>query len=283
VQVLVRYFEYLEYAHIPFCIYLPYLQELAQRFPLLFSPSRFETFSHNLDLKEVKFLLSFGGDGTVLECVRMLGNSPTKIPILGVNFGRLGYLTSITQQDLIPATHLLERDIYKIDPRGLMDVVSDPPGIFKDKNFGLNDLTIHKSNTNEMITVHVYVNGEFLNSYRGDGLIIATPTGSTAYSLACGGPILFPASQNFIITPVAPHSLTVRPVVVPDSWVISCQVESRSGQAMTALDTRTELIKAGTSLAIRKAAFSAALVRLPENKYISTLRRTLMWGSDARK
>lgn len=282
-KVLLRYFEYLWYADIPYKVYRQYWLEICERKPEMFAHLPIAQFTNPDDLIDTTFLMSFGGDGTVLECVRMLGNHATQLPILGVNFGRLGYLTSITQHDIISATDALVKGIYRIEERGLLSVVSDPPGLFGDKNFGLNDLTIHKTNTNEMISIHVYVNGEFLNSYRGDGLVIATPTGSTAYSLACGGPIIFPTSQNFIITPVAPHSLTVRPVVVPDSWVISCEVESRSGTAMVALDTRTEHIKAGTSLAIRKANFVARIVRMPDTKYIATLRRTLMWGLDSRK
>lgn len=282
-KVLLRYFEYLWYADIPYLVYLPYWKQICEKHPEMFAKLPMTLFSQPEELFDTTFLMSFGGDGTVLECVRMIGNHSNRIPILGVNFGRLGYLTTITQQDIISATEALSKNIYRIEERGLLAVVSDPPGLFGNKNFGLNDLTLHKSNTNEMITIHVYVNGEFLNSYRGDGLVIATPTGSTAYSLACGGPIIFPNSQNFIITPVAPHSLTVRPVVIPDSWVISCEVVSRSGSAMAALDTRTEHIKAGTSLAIKKADFSARIVRMPDTKYIATLRSTLMWGLDSRK
>lgn len=282
-KVLHRYFEYLLYAEIAFKVYRPYWEEINRRDNQLFKRFPVELFDELSQISDARFMLSFGGDGTVLECVRLMGNSPYKIPILGVNFGRLGYLTSITQNELNAATEALMKDAYRIEERGLLAVVSEPTGIFGEKNFGLNDLTIHKSNTNEMITIHVYVNGEFLNAYKGDGLVIATPTGSTAYSLACGGPIIFPSSQNFIITPVAPHSLTVRPVVLPDNCVISCKVESRSGQAMAALDTRTEHIKNGTSIAVQRADFKATIVRMPENNHISTLRRTLHWGWDSRK
>ncbi len=282
-QRLIRYFEYLYYARIEYMIYRPYLEEIRAQSPNEPAHLSFSTFEAQSPFTDVQFIISFGGDGTVLECVRLFGNHPLKIPIVGVNFGRMGYLTTITQNDLIPATEMLMRNVYRIDERGLVSVVSDPKGIFGEQNFGLNDVTIHKSNTNEMISVNVYVNGEFLNTYRGDGLIIATPTGSTAYSLACGGPIIFPDSRNFIITPVAPHSLTVRPVVIPDSAVISCEIGARSGKAMLALDTRTEHINAGTAIAVRKADFMVKLVRMPDTKYIGTLRRTLMWGSDSRK
>lgn len=283
IQALVQFFVYLTENNIPFLVYYLYYEELIDQFPAEMFKFEIPIFSSPEDLTGTKFLYSFGGDGTVLECVRMLGNHPCRIPIMGVNFGRLGYLTTVSQHEAIWATEALIRDSYRIDERRLLSIISDPIGIFQDKNFGLNDLTLHKSSSNEMIAVHVYVNGEFLNSYKGDGVIIATPTGSTAYSLACGGPIIFPGSENFIITPVAPHSLTVRPVVISDDSVISCEVESRSGEAMAALDTRTEIIKAGTSVAIRKADFTTRLVRMADSKYINTLRKTLMWGSDARR
>lgn len=282
-KILVNFFGYVRHTGIQFAVYGPYLEQLMSHFPLDFTNEQFLTFEYAHEIAGCQFVYSFGGDGTVLECVRLLGPHYSHLPILGVNFGRLGYLTSVLQTDLIAATESLQQGHYSIDSRRLLSIISEPLGVFGNENFGLNDVTIHKSNTNEMITVHVYVNGEFLNSYKGDGLIIATPTGSTAYSLACGGPIIFPSSENFIITPVAPHSLTVRPVVIPDSWVVSCQVVSRSGQAMLALDARTELIQAGTSLAVRKANFSTQLVRLYNQKYIRTLRQTLMWGTDARK
>lgn len=283
IQALVNFFRYLSENNMPFLVYNLYYEQLIAKYAQEMRPFAMPTFSSPDDLAGVRFLYSFGGDGTVLECVRLMGNHQHQIPILGVNFGRLGYLTSVSQHQAISATEALLRDSYRIDERGLLSIISDPVGIFGNKNFGLNDLTLHKSSSNEMITVHVYVNGEFLNSYKGDGLIIATPTGSTAYSLACGGPIIFPTSENFIITPVSPHSLTVRPVVISDTCVISCEVASRSGEAMAALDTRTEIIKAGTSIAIKKADFRTKLVRMLDSKYIDTLRKTLMWGSDARK
>ena len=283
IHSLTTFFRYLAENNLPFLLYHLYYDQLIEKFSAEMRPFEMAIFNSPKELNGTKFLYSFGGDGTVLECVRMMGNAPNPIPIMGVNFGRLGYLTTVSQYEAIEATEALLRDSYRIDERGLLSIISEPAGIFGDKNFGLNDLTLHKSSNNEMITVHVYVNGEFLNSYKGDGLIIATPTGSTAYSLACGGPIIFPTSENFIITPVAPHSLTVRPVVISDTCVISCEVESRSGEAMLALDTRTEIIKAGTSIAIRKADFRAKLVRMLDSKYIDTLRKTLMWGVDARK
>jgi len=279
-KVLQRFFEFLHSQAISFKLYQPYCEELKHNLQLNFTTSDTETFQTLEEILDCKFVYCFGGDGTMLEAVRLVKDS--EIPILGVNFGRLGYLTSVSQHDLVPATEKILNDVYHIDRRSLLDVLSEPPGLFHENPIGINDLTIHKSKSNEMITIHAYVNGEFLNSYRGDGLIVATPTGSTAYSLSCGGPIIFPNSATFVLTPVAPHSLTVRPVVIPDDWVVSLQIESRSGEAMIAMDTRTELVKTFTALAIRKASFEVNLLRVFASKHIDNLRKRLMWGSDNR-
>ncbi|MEM6767112.1 MAG: NAD kinase [Bacteroidota bacterium] len=279
-SVLTRFFEYLKKRKITYTIYHAYAQQLSEYYREAFNFSGESVFTSREEVKSCKFLYCFGGDGTVLEAVRFCGRLGK--PIMGVNFGRLGYLTSISQHHLLSATEELLQDHYKIDHRSLLTVVSDPPGMFGADNFGINDFTIHKSNTNEMITVHTYINGEFLNSYWGDGIIVATPTGSTAYSLSCGGPIMFPNSATFAITPVAPHSLTVRPVVISDESVVSFEIESRSGEAMISLDTRTITVKAKTSIAVRKAAFTVSLLRMSKTKYVDNLRRSLMWGRDNR-
>ena len=279
-NVLVSFFQYLDTHNVPYSIYEPYAQALAQHIPPHVIPLAERVFRQQEEIHQSRFLYCFGGDGTVLEAVRFMGK--TGKPILGVNFGRLGYLTSVSQQDLISATEELRRDTFRIEQRSLLQVLSDPAGLFGENPYGINDLTIHKSKTNEMITVRTYINGEFLNAYWGDGLIVATPTGSTAYSLSCGGPIMFPSSATFVITPVAPHSLTVRPVVIPDDWVVSFEIQSRSGEAMIALDTRTELVNAGTSIAVKRADFKIRLVRMSMAKHMDNLRRSLMWGSDNR-
>ena len=230
-------------------------------------------------LPDYDFAYSFGGDGTFLNTVRFIEG---RLPVLGINFGRLGFLTSITQEELFQATDELQRSMHRIERRHGLMVESHPKGLFGEANFGLNDLTIHKSQSNEMITVHTYINGEFLNSYWGDGLIISTPTGSTAYNLACGGPFIHPRSNCFVITPVAPHSLTVRPMIIPDSYVVSFEIESRTRQAMIALDTRTELINQRVELAVRKSDFEVKLLRVASGNYLNTLRGKLMWGRDSR-
>ena len=277
---LKRFFSYLKEKNISFILYEWYHDQLKQAYPNLLSELSYTVFSAREEVRDCKFIYCLGGDGTVLEAVRFTGELAK--PIMGINFGRLGYLASASKAEMLKASDELFNDIYKIDERALLSVASSPPGIFGKNNFGINDLTIHKSRTNEMITIHTYINGEFLNTYWGDGLIVATPTGSTAYSLSCGGPIIFPNSGAFVITPIAPHSLTVRPVIIPDDWVVSFEIESRSGEALVALDTRTERVESKTSIAVRRADFKARLVRVSTTKYVNNLRKSLMWGSDNR-
>lgn len=278
--VLEQFFYYLKREQIPYTVYEKYARQLIPKLPKVLKLSELELFNMPEEIMSCDFIYCFGGDGTVLAAVRFAGKIGK--PILGVNFGRLGYLASIDQNQLISATQELQRGIYRIDKRSLLKVASDPPGLFASNPFGINDLTIHKSSSNEMITVHTYLNGEFLNTYWGDGLIVATPTGSTAYSLSCGGPIIFPSAKTFAITPVAPHSLTVRPVVIPDDWVVSFEVEARSGEAMVALDNKTELVKARTAIAVSRANYQVKLLRMSSTKYVDNLRRSLMWGRDNR-
>ncbi|MFK7969536.1 MAG: NAD kinase [Bacteroidia bacterium] len=278
---LQTFFDHIKARNIQFSLYRNYERQLNRAYPDLLTGHTYTVFDQREEIDSCKFVYCLGGDGTVLEAVRFIG--PLQTPIIGVNFGRLGYLASTSKHDVVKATEEILSDSYTIAERSLIEVASEvEPSLFGEHNFGINDITIHKSNTNEMITVHAYLNGEFLNSYRGDGLIVATPTGSTAYSLSCGGPIIFPKSNVLVITPVAPHSLTVRPVIIPDDWVVSFKIESRSGEALVALDTRTERVKSGTQIAVKRASFPARLVRVSPTKYIDNLRNSLMWGSDQR-
>ncbi len=279
-NVLRNFFQFLVDSHITYAVFQPYVKDLILKMEDPEELLGVELFNTLEEILDCTYIYCFGGDGTVLEAVRLVQDSG--LPIFGVNFGRLGYLASTSQHDLIPATQKILDKVYYFESRKLLSVVSDPPGIFQPNHTGINDLTIHKSKSNEMITIHAYINGEFLNTYRGDGLIVATPTGSTAYSLSCGGPIIFPKASTLVLTPVAPHSLTVRPVVIPDDWVISLQIESRSGEAMISLDTRTELVKTFTSLAIKCSDFNVRFLRVYSNKHIDNLRKSLMWGSDNR-
>ena len=231
-------------------------------------------------LQGFDYAMSFGGDGTFLNAARRIGD--VELPLLGVNFGRLGFLTTMQHEDLHTVVDALEAGNYRTEERVGIRVVSSPEGLFGKHNLGLNDLTIHKTHSNEMITVHTYINGEFLNSYWGDGLIVATPTGSTAYSLACGGPIIHPSSNVFVITPVAPHSLTIRPIIIPDDKIITFDIESRTGQVMIALDTKTQVVGPKTEIGVQKAGYKIKMLRVGNGNYFNTLRNRLRWGEDSR-
>lgn len=278
-DVLGEFFAYLQTTGVQASILASYAEELRTH-GLDAATSGIRRFDTLSDMGSPDFVYSIGGDGTILDAVRFIAHA--NIPILGVNAGRLGFLASVNQQELQTATADLIVNAWKPDVRSLLSITAKPNPVFADFNCGLNEITVHKALSNEMITVHTFVNGEFLNSYWTDGLIVSTPTGSTAYSLACGGPILSPKTPSFVLTPIAPHSLTVRPMVIPDSAVISFAIESRSGQALVALDNRTELIADSTELAVRRADVGVTLVRLPSRGYFSTLRSRLSWGLDTR-
>lgn len=240
----------------------------------------FGSFTNHDDIKDkVDFLLSLGGDGTLLDTLTFVRHS--NIPILGINFGRLGFLASTGRKEIRLAIDALQARTYQLDTRTLIHLDSNKD-IFGGVNYALNEFSIHKKDTSSMITIHTYINGELLNSYWADGLIIATPTGSTGYSLSCGGPIIFPSSENFVITPVAPHNLNVRPIIVSSDSIISFEVEGRNENFLCTLDSRYEAIDSSYQLAIRKEEFSINLLRVNEMNFLSTIREKLMWGADQR-
>jgi len=237
-------------------------------------------FYSSADLNdEIDCLISLGGDGTILDAVTLVRD--TGIPILGINFGRLGFLASISPEELGSAVDALINRTFVVDKRTLIHLDSNQP-LFGDAPFALNEFAIHKRDISPMIKIHTYLNGEFLNSYWADGLIVSTPTGSSGYNLSCNGPILFPESASFVITPVAPHNLNVRPIIVPDNNVISFEVEGRADQFICALDARREIVDKTVQLAVRRERFTVNLVRLNENSFLSTLRSKLTWGLDKR-
>lgn len=237
-------------------------------------------FSHPGELDNtVDCLISLGGDGTILDAVTLVCDK--NIPLLGINFGRLGFLAGIGKEELTTAVDALINGTYVVDKRTLIHLDSNLP-LFGNTPFAINEFAIHKRDISPMVKIHTYLNGEFLNTYWSDGLIVATPTGSTGYNMSCSGPIVFPESSSFVITPVAPHNLNVRPIVVPDSNVISFEVESRSDQIICALDARREIVDKSIQLAIRKEKFTISFIRLNENNFLSTLRTKLMWGLDKR-
>jgi NAD+ kinase len=229
--------------------------------------------------QEFDFLLSLGGDGTMLDTLSLVKDSG--VPVLGINMGRLGFLAS-TRSDCIEAA--IDELCYKsftIDKRSLLKLESSEP-IFGSFSYALNDFVLHKKDSSSMITVHTYLNGEFLNSYWADGLIISTPTGSSGYSLSCGGPVLFPRSSSFVITPIAPHNLNVRPVVIPDDNILSFEIEGRGNSFLASLDSRSAGFLSHIQMAVRKADFQFSMVRLSSEYYLTTLRDKLMWGKDVR-
>ncbi len=228
---------------------------------------------------DIDILISIGGDGTMLDAVTLV--KQTNIPILGINFGRLGFLASISRDELSTAVDALINRTFHIEKRTLIHLDSNE-SLFGDAPFALNEFAIHKRDISPMVKIHTYLNGEFLNTYWADGLIVATPTGSTGYNMSCNGPIVFPESSSFVITPVAPHNLNVRSIVVPDSNVISFEVEGRADQFICALDARREIVTKTIQLAVRKEKFYINLARLNENNFLSTLRTKLTWGLDKR-
>jgi NAD+ kinase len=224
-------------------------------------------------------LFSLGGDGTMLDAVCFVGD--TNIPLIGVNLGRLGFLAAILEEEVEDAILSLVKGSYTLEKRSLLHLDSNIP-LFDGAPFALNEFTIHRQDTSSMIKIHTYLNGEFLNTYWADGLIVATPTGSTGYSLSCGGPVVFPQTSSFVITPVAPHNLNTRPIVVPDDNVISFEIEGRTEQFLCTLDARTETIRSNVQLAVKKERFQVSLVRPDEHNFLKTLRHKLYWGIDKR-
>ena len=240
----------------------------------------FPVLDESIPLKGyIDLFLTLGGDGTLLDTVTMVRDSG--IPVMGINFGRLGYLASVNKGDIEGAIQAVLNGDYTLDNRELICIKSDAE-VFGDCNFALNDITIHKRDDAAMITMHAYLNNEFLNTYWGDGIIISTSTGSTAYSLSCGGPIIFPQSNTLVVTPVSPHNLNVRPIVFPDSSELSFDVETRGANYLISCDSRTAVLGENMKFTISKAGFGLNLVRLSNESYLKTLRNKLLWGLDAR-
>ena len=228
--------------------------------------------------RDIDFLISIGGDGTFLEAITLIRD--TNIPIVGFNSGRLGFLANISCNEIEHAIDNLLNGTYNTEERSILAMNSSNV-IFDDFSYALNEFTIQK-NGPSLITIHVIINNEYLASYWADGLIIATPTGSTAYSMSVGGPIVAPQSQNFIITPIAAHNLNVRPLIIPDDSILKLSVEGRTKDYLVTLDTRSVSVDINTDILIRKATFSVKMIKLPRITFYSTLYNKLMWGADKR-
>lgn len=255
--------------------------ELAQQLHTKFQwPLTYQTFTNHLDLKSgCDLMISLGGDGTFLKAVSFIRDSG--VPILGINTGRLGFLSNLSKSQIAQTLQRFNDGQYEFQKRSLLRVHTDND-LFADENFALNELTLQKKDTSSMIKVQAYLGDKFLNTYWADGLIVATPTGSTAYSLSCGGPIITPGCQVHILTPIAPHNLNVRPVVVPDHMPISLQVEGRDRTYLLSLDGHSQHIKQGEKVIITKAEFMINVVKFEDNNFLDTIRNKMFWGSDTR-
>ena len=238
------------------------------------------TFTNHEDLKDkADILFSIGGDGTLLSAVSFVRNS--NIPILGINTGRLGFISSVAPDQIEQAVNDVLNKNYKTNKRTLL-TLNTSNNLFKNKNFALNEVAVLKKDTSSMIKIEAYVDDEFLNTYWADGLIVSTPTGSTGYSLSCGGPIIAPGTNNIIITPIAQHNLNVRPIVINHNSTVKLKVEDRDELALVSLDSCSRAFDSSVELTIKKANFKINLIEPQNNTFISTVRQKLMWGSDKR-
>ena len=257
-------------------IFKSYYEKLANKIDFKSSPSVVTTLE---GIDDLDFLFSIGGDGTLLDAVPYVRDSST--PILGINLGRLGFLSSISRFELQQAIEDIYQENFTLDQRALLQLIK-PGNLFGNLNFALNDATVYRDNKTSLVAVHVYVDNLFVNTYWGDGLIIATPTGSTAYSLSVGGPIITPGSENFVIAPIASHNLTVRPIVISDKSLIRLIIEGRENQYLMTMDSRLATIKKTEEIILAKSDFKINLVRMPKHNFFSTIREKLFWGVDIR-
>ncbi len=240
----------------------------------------YEVFRDHKDFHSgLDLVISMGGDGTFLKTVSYIRNSG--VPIMGINTGRLGFLANISKDAMYETLAQVKNKEYEFQMRSLLRVHTEED-LFGADNFALNELTLHKKDTSSMITVHASLDNKYLNTYWADGLIVATPTGSTAYSLSCGGPIITPGCQVHILNPIAPHNLNVRPMVVPDHLPISLEVEGRDRTYLLSLDGNSKSIRQGEQVVIRKAEFMINVIKFEDNNFLDTIRNKMLWGIDTR-
>jgi len=237
------------------------------------------SFKSVKDLSGCDALISIGGDGTLLDSVTVVRDS--NIPILGINTGRLGFLSNVSTSEIQLAIAALKKGKYTLDLRSLIEVEVDGLDL-GDLNYALNEVTVHKKETASMISIHSYMEDKFINTYWADGLIVSTPTGSTAYSLSCGGPIVMPGAESWVFTPIAPHNLNVRPLVVPHNHEIKLKAEGRDPKVLLTLDSRSVAIDSGTEVRLKNAPFQISLINLEHQDFFNTIRAKMMWGIDRR-
>lgn len=269
--------DFLKNSKINLIVYGPFYEYLKETYNFQLPLTTYAT-SEEL-ISKADYVLSLGGDGTMLETLALIRK--TGIPVLGVNTGRLGFLASVNKTELNEALIQLVENRFTLDKRELIEI-SGCEDCFNGVNYALNEFTIHKKDSSAMISIDTYIDGVFLNSYFADGLIVATPTGSTAYSLSCGGPIMIPDSENLIITPIAPHNLNVRPIIISNNKQISFKIRGRSDSFNISLDSRSAQVSADIKLTVKKADFKFNMVNLEGQHFFSTLRNKMMWGIDRR-
>ncbi|MFV8368375.1 NAD kinase [Flavobacterium sp. LB2R40] len=243
---------------------------------------KYQTFTSHTELdSSFDMLISIGGDGTILRAATLVRDSG--VPILGINAGRLGFLATVQKENIAEFMQFVIEKKYTISKRALLSLTCSPPNeSIEEINFAMNEITVSRKDTTSMITIDTYLNDEFLNSYWADGLIISTPTGSTGYSLSCGGPILTPDVKSLVITPIAPHNLTARPLVVPDETEIRLKVSGREENYLVSLDSRVTSVINDSILILKKTPFQINMVEIPEETFLKTLRSKLLWGEDKR-
>ncbi len=259
-------------------IYKPFFNIIKHQLSFQIPPVIFENHQ-DLIQHQIDYLFSIGGDGTLLDTITLIRDS--KIPVLGINLGRLGFLSSVSKQDVKKAIEEIKQKQYSIEKRALIRLTTESQ-LFGNENFALNEITVSNDCEMAMLNVRVDINGQYLNNYWGNGVIISTPTGSTAYSMSCGGPIIMPGSQNFVITPIASHNLTVRPFVIPDESTINLKVTGRKKTYNVSLDARKVSMEQPIDLSITKEKFNIHLIKLQEENFFNTIRKKLHWGLDNR-
>lgn len=270
---------FLEQNNIEICFYKNFYEKLIENKAL---ESKYATFDTHECLKNnFDYLISIGGDGTILRAATFIRNY--NLPIIGINAGRLGFLATIQEENIQKLlTRVLASD-FSISKRTLVSLHAHPENVdLEDLNFALNEITVSRKDTTSMITIETYINNEYLNSYWADGLIISTPTGSTGYSLSCGGPVIMPTSNCFVITPIAPHNLTARPLIIPDDSELTLKIKGREEQYLVSLDSRITSVSNETTLTIKKSDFHISIIEFPEEGFLRTIRKKLLWGEDKR-
>lgn len=265
----------LDEKNVEYCFFNSYAEFIRHRYGIEVRPCD----AREMDPQFYDLMITLGGDGTVLDTLSLVLDSG--LPVLGINLGRFGFLANVKVEEIESAVDRLLKGAYSVESRSVIEVVTDVAEI-NEFPYALNDMVVQKRDTSAMITVDAYLDGKFMNSYWADGLIIATPTGSSGYSLSCGGPILFPGTNAFAFTPIAVHNLTVRPAVLPDHHSFGIEVKGRSDSLLVSLDSRSYKVPVNTKLTVKKADFSFQVIQLDGVNYMDTIRTKLMWGMDSR-